>query len=659
MSRQKEKRIRRLHRKRIWPSMVTLFLFISAFVSIVFFMLILSVGNLVVNKLEYTTENAQRVAGMVEEENVRSEEELIPFVEELQRTLPDIQEICIGNEENEIIMKSGNLEPKLENEMVVFALTECTIYLVEESDNAVYAQDGEVKIDFKKMINAILAPGNEVYDSDKSLFYQSFWVSVPMKEYNQDVFVKSEIAVKETEIASIGLFFIVLVILVIGFTIYYIVFTVGLVRDQRRLTQLLYLDSETGGKNWTYFKAKGEKFIRRSFRKKLKYALIHIKMKKYQSFCTCYGAKEGTDLLEFIYQELQRKISKKEVAVHYARADYAMLLIYDSKEELEQRLTRIADEIGAVRPGQRLDFSVGIYEISSGRVDMDTMYNNASIARAALYAEGDEWIGWYSEEMQKQQLWERKVEDTMEEAMNRKEFQVYLQPKYSSREGKLSGAEALVRWISPEEGFVPPNRFIPIFEKNGFILKLDDYMISEVARQQAEWIQEGKEVVPISVNVSRAHFTKDDLAEHICKLVDAYQVPHDVIELELTESAFFEDKEVLLETVRKLREYGFAVSMDDFGAGYSSLNSLKELPLDVIKLDAEFFRGIEDTEKGKIIVNEAICLAKRLDMKIVAEGIETKEQVDFLAEQGCDLIQGYYFAKPMPVSEFEKKAFLD
>lgn len=145
-----------------------------------------------------------------------------------------------------------------------------------------------------------------------------------------------------------------------------------------------------------------------------------------------------------------------------------------------------------------------------------------------------------------------------------------------------------MRWIHPTEGFVPPNRFIPIFERNGFILKLDDYMLHEVAKQQAKWIEQGWKVVPISVNVSRAHFTREDLAEHICGIVDQYQVPHNVIELELTESAFFDDKQVLLTTVRKLRNAGFLVSMDDFGAGYSSLNSLKELSLDVLKIDADF-----------------------------------------------------------------------
>ena len=256
--------------------------------------------------------------------------------------------------------------------------------------------------------------------------------------------------------------------------------------------------------------------------------------------------------------------------------------------------------------------------------------------------------------MNKQRIWERKVEDDMERALTNKEFQVYLQPKFSTGEEKLGGAEALVRWIHPTEGFVPPNKFIPIFEKNGFILKLDDFMLEEVARQQAQWIAEGWKVVPVSVNVSRAHFTRDDLAEHICEIVDKYHVPHDVIELELTESAFFDDKDTLLSTVKKLREAGFAVSMDDFGAGYSSLNSLKELSLDVLKIDADFFRGTDSLDRGMLIVTEVINLAKKLNMKIVAEGIENREQVDFLTEQECDLIQGYYYAKPMPLQEFEK-----
>ena len=242
----------------------------------------------------------------------------------------------------------------------------------------------------------------------------------------------------------------------------------------------------------------------------------------------------------------------------------------------------------------------------------------------------------------------------MQQALENEEFVVYLQPKYNPVNDELAGAEALVPWINEEDGFIPPGKFIPIFEKDGFIPKLDDYMISHVAKLQAEWMSEGRRLVPVSVNVSRAHFATPRLAEHICRLVDIYGVPHQFIEIELTESAFFDDKAVLLNTVNELKASGFKVSMDDFGAGYSSLNSLKDLPLDVLKLDADFFRGGE-AERGEIVVSEAIQLAKKLDMKIVAEGVEKKDQVDFLASHGCDMIQGYYYAKPMPADEYKER----
>ena len=242
--------------------------------------------------------------------------------------------------------------------------------------------------------------------------------------------------------------------------------------------------------------------------------------------------------------------------------------------------------------------------------------------------------------------------------MREEEFEVYLQPKYSPSDKKMVGAEALVRWNSRTEGFIPPNRFIPIFEENGFITQLDDYMVSKVAKLLSEWTIQGKKTVPISVNISRAHFAQEGLAEHICQLVDAYGPSHELIELEVTESAFLDDKKVLIETVKQLKAYGFRVSMDDFGSGYSSLNSLMDIPFDVLKLDTEFFRG-DDSSRGETIVCEIIRLAKKLGMHVVAEGVEKKEHVELLTELGCDMIQGYYFAKPMPVSEFEEKVEKD
>ena len=178
-------------------------------------------------------------------------------------------------------------------------------------------------------------------------------------------------------------------------------------------------------------------------------------------------------------------------------------------------------------------------------------------------------------------------------------------------------------------------------------------MVAEVCNIQKRWLNEGKNIVPISVNISRTHLRDKHLVDDIVGIVEEYGVPFDVIELELTESAFFEDREVVLETVSRFKKAGFTVSMDDFGSGYSSLNSLKDLELDIIKLDGEFFKMSGNVARSETIVEDTINLAKHLELKIVAEGIETKEQVEFLDRIGCDLIQGYYFAKPMPVDEYE------
>ena len=361
------------------------------------------------------------------------------------------------------------------------------------------------------------------------------------------------------------------------------------------------------------------------------------------------------------------KLQKGELCAHTSEADFALLIRCMEKENAGTRIMEWIKEIPLTVPQCHPSFHAGICIINPldrnarskkarhARADIPLLYHNASIARDAIPDSEETSFLLFDDKMQADQLWEHHVEETMEKALELEEFKVYLQPKYNPVTEELSGAEALVRWINETDGFINPGKFIPIFEKNGFITKLDDYMISHVAALQKGWLNEGKKVVPVSVNVSRAHFTSPDLAEHICKLVDAYELPHELIEIELTESAFFDDKAVLLKTVKELRTQDFLVSMDDFGAGYSSLNSLKELPLDILKLDAEFFRGQYEKERGDIVVSEAIRLAKSLNMKIVAEGIEEKEQVDFLAGLGCDMIQGFYFAKPMPSNEFEVK----
>ena len=466
---------------------------------------------------------------------------------------------------------------------------------------------------------------------------------------------KLSISLEELAYSLVSLLGIVLVVLI--FLFISIVYIIKSVTTQRRIIKLYYTDIETGGDNWYYFISQAGKLMKKYRKKNINNAIVHIRMDKYRNYCSCYGDKEGEKLIADLYLMMKKNISKKEIMARHDIADFGLLLTFTTEEELSIRVKNMMDMLSKARYNVRINFQAGIYIDGKEKVSIPEAYNMASVARASIVDDHTENICTFNQSMKEELLWEKRVENDMERALSKKEFVVYLQPKYSTSEEKIAAAEALVRWNHPSEGFISPGKFIPIFEENGFILKLDDYMISEVAKLQAKWISEGKKIVPISVNVSRAHFTKEDLAEHICGIIDQYNVPHDSIELELTESAFFDDKKTLITIVNKMKSYGFAVSMDDFGAGYSSLNSLKELPIDVVKLDAEFFRGDDSTGKGKIIVSETINLAKKLDMRIVAEGIEKREQVDFLAGEHCDLIQGYYFAKPLPVEEFEKQAF--
>ncbi len=427
----------------------------------------------------------------------------------------------------------------------------------------------------------------------------------------------------------------------------------SLIRDRKRVNRLVMIDPVTGGYNKDYFLMKASKEVARG-RKKC--AVLQFRLEKYRNYCTAYGMKQGENLLEEINTELVAMLLRKEISAHLEKSDFALLLFYQNEETLNIRVKNMMNILRERRNSQHLTFSAGVCPVLSKGDDVSVILNNAGLAVPRTLKSQDE-IVWFNDSMKEEQVWERRIEDDMDKAIENHEFQVYLQPKYSTKAEVLSAAEALVRWIHPVLGFISPGKFIPIFEKNGFILQLDDYMLTEISKLQAEWISQGKKLVPISVNVSRAHFAKENLAEHICSIVDKFNVPHEYIELELTESAFFDDKAVLLTTVSKLKSYGFKVSMDDFGAGYSSLNSLKELPLDIIKLDAEFFRSVDDINRSNLIVGETISLAKKLGMQIVAEGIETREQVDFLAQQNCDLIQGFYFSKPLPVDEFIKKAY--
>jgi len=459
---------------------------------------------------------------------------------------------------------------------------------------------------------------------------------------------------------------IILAVSVLASSIFIILIVSGIVTvaNQKRNIRLYFTDTLTGGNNRNMFHYNGERYLKARRNLNKSYAVISLLYVKYNNFCLCHSMEEGEKILTKMYKVLKNDTSKGEIAAHMTLAEFALLLNYTDRESLETRLQKIISDLDAIDPDHTFVFHIGIKVVPPARqvpedphrkdFDLELEYNNACTARIPRDDKDDNKIYFFDEKLIEEQHWEDKILECQNKAVENEEFKVFYQPKYDPKTDRLAGAEALIRWDSQELGFVSPGRFIPQFEKSGFITEIDHYMLSHVAQDQKKWLDAGYTLVPVSVNVSRAHFIENDLAEQIRDIVDKAGCPRNLVEIEITESAFFDDKKALVSTILRLKEYGFTVSMDDFGSGYSSLNSLKDIPLDVLKLDAGFFSGDISDDRSGIVVSETIRLAKSLNMKTVAEGVEAKEQVEFLAAKGCDMIQGYFYAKPMPGEEFEE-----
>ena len=248
----------------------------------------------------------------------------------------------------------------------------------------------------------------------------------------------------------------------------------------------------------------------------------------------------------------------------------------------------------------------------------------------------------------------QEITSNMEIAIKERQFEVWFQPQYNHTNGKLVGAEALVRWRHPEKGLIPPGDFIPLFEQNGFIYELDKYVWRETCRYLRKWMDETGDTLPVSVNVSRYDIYREDLVDVISGLVKEYNIPIELLRLEVTESAFAKNTNLIVNIVKKLVDLGYTIEIDDFGSGYSSLNTLRSVPAQVIKLDMKFLDENDDNERSGNIIESVIRMTKWLGMSVIAEGVETKNQGDFLKSIGCSYVQGYLYARPMPAKDYEE-----
>lgn len=314
------------------------------------------------------------------------------------------------------------------------------------------------------------------------------------------------------------------------------------------------------------------------------------------------------------------------------------------------------DKINASLTDSNITIRMGVYEDEGCGLNMEQRFDRARLACNKLRHSYSTCFDFYNEELHSKELHKERLISDMERALIEKQFKVYYQPKYNIKGDKplLSSAEALIRWFHPEFGMVSPGEFIPLFEDNGLIQKLDRFVWTEAAAQIKRWKDEFGIYIPISVNVSRVDIFNPMLGSILSDLIKINGFAPEKLLLEITESAYTDNSQEIIDTVKGLRKNGFKIEMDDFGSGYSSLNMLTSLPIDALKLDMKFIRNITEDTKASRLVGIMIDIARLLEVPVIAEGVETKEQMELLKSIGCDIIQGYYFSKPLPPEEFKK-----
>lgn len=386
------------------------------------------------------------------------------------------------------------------------------------------------------------------------------------------------------------------------------------------------------------------------------FAFIHFDIDRFRIINTLYGSKEGDRLIHFVAGAICK------VMTAYGRGTYGrlggdvfgMCVHYEDGAAIYHILEGIRAEIRKHSVHYYLETCAGIYLVDDPDMEVAAMHDNAEIAAAQCKGQYMVHDVLYTEEIGQKVLREQHIIDEMDAALAEQQFIVYFQPKYQLKKMAPYGAEALVRWKKPSGEIVLPNEFIPIFERNGFITKLDYYVWEKVCQFIDSELSQGRNPAPISVNVSRVNLYNPDFMDSLIDLIHRYHIPPHYLNLELTESVFSEDAELIQRAVNYLHDAGFTILMDDFGSGYSSLNILKDVDLDVLKIDMKFFSKGNTAEKGAKIIEAVIRMAESLDMMVIAEGVEEKHQVDFLNDLGCDYIQGYYFGRPMSQDQYEK-----
>ncbi len=418
-----------------------------------------------------------------------------------------------------------------------------------------------------------------------------------------------------------------------------------------------YHEAITGYYNWTWMWDRLTTYYRQGVKD---YGFVHFDIKDFKMINELYNHQVANEVLIRVTENIE---AHKDWIYFGARCDndnFALMIKDMPENEVREKLENFFEEISRLEydPSYRIYYRCGVVNMRTSMNTGEIVADCAKLAQSMGTGINNTEIMFYTNEMHEDVLWGKHLKVYLDTAIQANEFMIYLQPKMDIHNECICGAEALVRWNYKHRELLAPFRFIPYFEADGSIIKVDDVVLHRVCAKLKEWKEKGMPLYPISVNLSQKHLEQPRLVSHLTGVVDSYGVDHALIEFELTESATVNNQKYLVFVMDELRKRGFRISMDDFGTGYSSFALLNEMPLDTLKIDKSFVDLIapgEDSNKIQIILRHIISMAREMGVHCVAEGTEEYAQIVALRELGCEIVQGYYYSKPLPVREFEEK----
>lgn len=381
---------------------------------------------------------------------------------------------------------------------------------------------------------------------------------------------------------------------------------------------------------------------------------VVINIEQFHSINALNGRSFGDRVLQVIGEEINAFLTETEGIASRFEAD--RFAIYCMQQpDYYALLNRFQDRVNNLTRKVSIRLRMGVKTWQKG-VEPLVMFDHARAACNRVRGDFQNPLMFYDDDMRMKELLNQRLLNDLHSAADERQFKVFYQPKYDIQADppRLASAEALIRWKHPELGMISPGEFIPLFEGNGLISVVDNFVWKEAAAQITAWREKYGFTLPVSVNVSRADVFDPTLVERLAELVESNGLDYGSIKLEVTETAYADDANQVLDVIRRLRERGFEIEMDDFGSGYSSLNMLSDMPVDVLKMDMKFIRNIENSETDRKLVTLILDIAKFLDVSVVAEGVETEGQLAILRSGNCDLVQGYFFSRPLPPEEFEQ-----